>query len=345
MITSLAVILVVFFMHYSLQGNQNPVMIQKKGQQHLFIISFILIFLAAVRKVVPYTDADGYMVIYNTVSKMNFKELAEVETVSIVYTYLAKIFSLTHLSYHFWFAFVELLFLTAFIRVINKFSDDKLLCVFLLYTIGLYGFSLNGQKQAIAMAIIWHGFMDLYEKKYLRSVIMVILAYYCHKSAMVFLLAYIMPFIQKAKSINFLLITSISIIIIFSYTVVLNQLTFFLGDEHYESYLDSNESYTASTLIFYIILFSTTFFAKKQKTVSEDLPMIVGLAVVAVLSQLFAFRVATAFRLSLYYLPFLIIYVSNQLKNNKPLQYLVFLFGAVWLLYTSRFLPYKFFWQ
>ena len=137
----------------------------------------------------------------------------------------------------------------------------------------------------------------------------------------------------------------VAAMLVFSYSSVLVQLTEIMGDDRYALYLEGEGGYSASLFVFYLILLGIAFFANKQKEASKDSRIIIGLAIVTVFCQLFAFRVATAFRLNLFFLPFLIIYISNQLKSKKELQYLIFLFSAVWLLYTSRFFPYKFFWQ
>ena len=345
MIVIIIVMIILFAMHNALQGTQGPLRRQQREKKYVLEVCILFILLAALRYVIPGSDASGFKGDYNGMMLLTFREVFEEKSISYVYFLLSKVFSLTRLPYHFWFGFIELLYVSAFVRMINKFSVDKMMCLFLFYIVGLYSFSFHGLKQILAMTLIWHGFMDIYEKKYLRSAILVFLAYFCHKTSMVFLLAYIMPFLGNFRRIYYILIVGIVTILVFSYTSVLTQLTDIMGDEHYASYLESTEGYSSSVLFFYFVLFGMAFFSKRQKNETSDTRIIVGLAVITILSQLFAFRVASAFRLSLYFLPFLIIYISNQLENKKVLQYLVFLFGAVWLLYTSRFFPYKFFWQ
>ena len=372
MVVTIIVMIILFAMHNFLQGMQDPLLRKQREKTFVFEACGLFILLAAIRYVIPYSDASGYMEHYEAMSSLSFKEVYESSEVSYVYFLLSKLFSLSRLSYHFWFAFIELLYVSAFVRMVNKFSEDKILCLFLFYTIGLYSFSFHGLKQILAMVLIWHGFMDIYEKKYLRSAILVVLAYYCHKTSMVFLLAYIMPFIGKFGRLSRVLIILLSSILVFSYTSVLVQLT---GDERYASYLDGREEgYSASQFMFYIILFGVAFYAKnqgmglkkqrivlknrgvglkkqrivlkKQGMSLKDERLIIGLAVITIFSQLFAFRVASAFRLSLYFLPFLIIYISNQLKNTRDVQYLMFFICAIWILYTGRnTFYYKFFWQ
>jgi hypothetical protein len=334
-----------YIMHGNVQKEYDLVKQSKLERKYVFWATAVLVLLAALRWVIPGSDCDSYVGEYQRMSEMSFNEVVEERDISYVYYLLSKIFSLTRLPYHFWFGFVEFLYVSAFLRIANKFSLDKVLCLFLFYTIGLFSFSFQGMKQILAMALIWHGFMDIYEKKFWRSAFWAFLAFFCHKTSMVFLVAYILPFIGKFRKFYQLVIVFLSTVLVFGYTSVLNQLTDFMGDEHYLTYLNNGEEYNATQFIFYFILWCISFFAKKQKNESGEMRVVAGLAAITVFSQLLAFHVATAFRLSLYFLPFLTIFISNQLKNKKDLQYLIFLFGAIWLLYSGRNSLYKFFWQ
>lgn len=336
--------IILFAMHNTLQGIRDPLKRRQKEKTYILEVCELFILLAAIRYLIPTGDAWGYAEEYRSVLGKSFKDVFEEREISYVYYLLSKLFSLTRLPYHFWFAFVEFFFLSAYVRIVNKFSVDKMLSLFLFYTIGLYDFSFHGLKQIVAMALIWHGFVDSYEKKNWRSAALVFLAYYCHKTSMVFLIAYILPFLERFKRIYYFLIVIVSATLVISYSSVLTQLTDIIGDERYALYFESEQGYTASLFIFYLILFGIAFFANKQKDDSKNNRIIIGLAVMTVFCQLFAFRVASAFRLSLFFLPFLIMYISNQLKYKRDLQYLMFFLCAFWLLYTTQF-PYKFFWQ
>lgn len=349
MLIYLIVIIVLFVMHSNLQTESNVTRRIKLEHSYVRSICTLFIILAALRYVMPGTDADGYMGWYMMMPKITFDEVLEERDLSYIYYLSSKIFSLMGLSYHFWFAFLELLYLSAFIRIINRFSVDNLLCIFLFFTIGLFSFSMNGLKQTLAMCIIWHGFIDSYDKKYVRALIMVAFAYYCHKSSMVFLMAYIMLFIRNLKTIYYAIFVASLSMLVFSHSAVLESLAAYMGDEHYIDYLNDQKGYAATTFIFYLILFGIAYFAKNKKmiykTEEKDVRIVIGLAAISVFSQIFAFRVATAFRLSLYFTPFLIIYLSNKIRGNKEITLIVFVIASVWLLYTSRSFPYKFFWQ
>lgn len=335
-------------MHGNVQKEYDLVKQSKLERKYVFGATAVLVLLAALRWVIPGSDCDSYVGEYQMMSEMSFNEVVEERDISYVYYLTSKAFSLTGLSFRFWFAFVELIYLAAFLRLVRKFTSDRLLCLFILFIIGLFSFSFNGMKQTLAMALIWFGFSFLYEKKYFWAVVMVVLSYFCHKTSMVFLIAYMMPFMSKMKNTYYVLFVSIVTFLLFSYSSVLGILSDFMGDEHYSAYLDDNSKYNPTVLIYNLFLLFIAIFTNnrsRNRFNSEETRLVMGLAVISVLTQLFAFRIASAFRLALYFQPFLAIFLANKLDRRKDMITILFIMGTIWLLYTGRNFPYKFFWQ
>jgi len=335
-------------MHGNVQKEYDLVKQSKLERKYVFWATAVLVLLAALRWVIPESDCDSYVGEYQMMSEMSFNKVVEERDISYVYYLTSKAFSLTGLSFRFWFAFVELIYLAAFLRLVRKFTSDRLLCLFILFIIGLFSFSFNGMKQTLAMALIWFGFSFLYEKKYFWAVVMVMLSYFCHKTSMVFLIAYMMPFMSKMKNTYYVLFVSIVTFLLFSYSSVLGILSDLMGDEHYSAYLDDNSKYNPTVLIYNLFLLFIAIFTNnrsRNRFNYEETRLVMGLAVISVLTQLFAFRIASAFRLALYFQPFLAICLANKLDRRKDMITILFIMGTIWLLYTGRNFPYKFFWQ
>lgn len=346
MIVYFIVILVLIAMHNALHAEHNPKIRDKKEQRYLRISCAIFVILAALRYVIPESDIDSYMRWYQRIGTMSFDEVIVERDLSYTYFLSSKVFSMSGLPYQYWFGFVELFFISGYVRMMNKFTSDKIMAMFLFFTLGLYTFSFHGLKQIFAMAIIWHGCVDFYEKKFLRSGVAIVLAYFCHKTAMIFILAYIMPFLSRLKNTYYVLMITLCTVLIFSYSTVLTSLTEIMGDEHYMDYLDDKSGYSAATFIFYSIMLGIGFRNKGIKTKeTTNQRASAGMAFISVFSQLFSLRVASAFRLSLYFVPFLGFYLANKISSDRNLQYIVFFIASIWLLYTNRETPYKFFWQ
>lgn len=341
MIVSILVIFLILFLRYNLNQSYS----EKKENNYCYVIYAILILLAGMRYVIPDSDVMGYMEYYNGMGDMNWSEISERwDGNYVMYYYMCKAFSYTHLPYQFWFGFLELLYISGFARLINKFSADKLFAIFIFFTIGLFGFSFYALKQVAAMAIIWHAFAFFYDKKYIHAAILSVVAFYCHKTSAFFMLSFALVLLKKIR-LFYVIITSLVIIVLAAPGLVFSLLANSVDDEHYLIYLDKSSEATYTVLILYTLLFIAAIMGNKNKRLNkEDDNIVMGLALISVVVQLFSQISGTAFRLALYYTPFLLILLSNNVKNrNVRIGIIVFL--TVFMLYSGRQFPYRFFWQ
>lgn len=342
MIIYLLVISIILLLNNNLKNSFS----KKNERLYCYIVFSILIILAAIRYVIPGTDASGYVEYYNAMNSLDWSEVSQKWNRNYVaYFYLCKAFSYTHLPYQFWFGFVELLYITGFLRLINKFSVDKLFSIFLFFTIGLFTFSFYGLKQVVAMAFVWHAFAFFNDKKYFSAAIFSLIAFYCHKTSAFFILSYLLALLKNLRFFN-IIIASLAIIIIAAPSLLFSFLANSVEDEHYLLYMNDSSEATHTVMILYSLLFviACYYSLKKDypKTVNDK--MVMGLAFVSVVVQLLSQVSGTAFRLALYYTPFLLIMLSNNVKN-KSVRICVIIFMTIFMLYTGRSFPYRFFWQ
>lgn len=334
------IFLLIFFLRSQLQTCYS----RERENKYLNIVYAILVLLAALRYIIPGTDMMGYMHDYQKIKEMSWDSIIDAwDGNYVVYFFASKIFSYTQLPYQFWFGFVELFFLTGFARLVNKFSKDKLLTVFLFFSIGLYNFSFSGLKQVFAMSLIWHSFASFYDRKYFIAAISAVLSYFTHKTSAFFMLAFLFQFIRNKKLMYFI-ITAYAAIIIVSPNLLFLFLADSLNDSRYLLYLNESSSSSYTIFIVYLLLFIPVFIFRTPRTECSKDNFILANASISVVSQLLALVAATAFRLALYYTPFLLILFSNNVKD-KTIKTIIIVFFMIFLLYTSRQFPYKFFWQ
>ncbi len=81
-------------------------------------------------------------------------------------------------------------------RFIYKFADNKRYAIFFYYTIGLFAFSMAGLRQTLAMSICLFSYTAIKERRLLRFLLLIGLAFLFHRSAVFFLPAY---FIANVK--------------------------------------------------------------------------------------------------------------------------------------------------
>ncbi len=101
-------------------------------------------------------------------------------------------------------------------RFIYKNSQNVFLSVILFLCLGLFSFSMNGMRQALAMAICLWAYEFAKRDKFWRFLLIVLVAMFFHKTAIVFFVVYFVKFFKfDAKSIIlFLVILAIFVALI-----------------------------------------------------------------------------------------------------------------------------------
>ena len=345
LVTLITILLFVYFWYQT-----NAIVLEPKRcryeKRSLLIMCAILLFQTTFRYFIVGSDISGYWGQYLEYKSLSISEIIEEQPNYIAYYLISNFFSVIGVSFRGWLFLLELFYLSAILRIINKYSTDKIFSLFMFYTIGLYSFSHFGLKQTMAMAFAWHFIVEFTDKKYIRAGILFTLAYFSHKTALFFLFAPVLYLAEGMKRRTFF---TIAIVVIFILALnagfFINYFTLQLGDEQYIRYLDDKGDYSLSTFIFYIILFATAMWGNRKQSFLGSSIFIFSAALFSVLSQYLSQYVDDAFRLGLYYASFLTVYVPNGVRKDKTLSMLIVLFLTVWLLYSSRNLPYRFMWQ
>ncbi len=270
----------------------------------------------------------------------------------IGYYGLSKIFSILGMPVQVWFAFVESLYLFALMKLINIFSKDRLFSLLIFVTSGLFLFSLAGLKQTMSTSFMILAFCAFTQKKYWLTIPLIIFSFYTHQATLVFLAVYPIYLLRNTK----LLLPSVFIVFVLIYffnsLVIENMATAVevMGNEHYQDYVGNDTSYTLTTFLFYTtITIIASLNLKKYIHVEEGYAVLfVSLSLLACALQLLAGVSPTLFRLSLIYVPFMMIllpnsvfYSSKKLKRIKSLLLISIL--VFFYLYTNRNIPYSFY--
>ena len=342
MIYSLIAILLILYLYN--RSHQSGVIDESAEKRSIRIVFIMLILLAALRHVIINTDRGGYMEEYIGISSMSFSQIADRWPSYFGYYGLSKVFSFTGLPYQFWFAFVEFLYLVGFARLLNRFSLDKLMAIFVFFTCGIFGFSYHGLKQIVAMAFAWNALADFCDKRYIRAALFFLIAYLSHKSSLLFGFAPILWLLRGKTYFKYLIVLA-CLILAFSSSNMISTFADILGDEHYLSYLGEESHYNLTTFFLYLILLCASLFAKNKNEKVADSRYSTAMASIVTFLQLSALVVASAFRLGLYFSPFICILVSNNVKNDKMVRTGIILMLCIFMLYSGKNDPYQFFWQ
>ena len=259
---------------------------------------------------------------------------------------LSKLFSLLGFPVEVWFGFVEALYLYALMRLINKYSKDKIFSLLVFTTIGLYSFSMAGLKQIMAMSFMMLAFLAMIEKRYWITVLLVFFTYYTHQSALIFLGAFPLYYIKK---IQWLVPISLLLCILIYYfnIIFLQAMVDFLGNERWENYLVTDSRYSYVTFIFYLVITLVSGLnIKRYHAVNPSFSnLFLALSILGCGIQLLAGFSPSLFRLAYLYTPFMMILLPNvsYYSNNKMLIRGVLMACLIfYFLYTGRNSSYSF---
>lgn len=342
----LLILVILLIYHYTAS---QPVGIREQKEKRLsYLICVILIIMAAFRSDMVGADTLVYRMDYeDLVHYHDFDSLADRYTISYIgYFGLSKLFHMAGMPVQVWFGFVEAFYLFALMQLIKRFSKDKIFSLLVFTTIGLFTFSLAGLKQTTGSALVMLAFISFIEKKYLLTALLAFATYYTHPAALIGLGALPLYYVREKKC--FIPMTIAICLAIYSYSMIfMSTMVEILGNEHFETYLINESSYSYVTFIFYVVVTMISYlnFKSYNESDPEYAKLFLGLSIIGCGLQLLAGVSPSLFRLALMYTPFMTILLPNvaYYSNNKLVRYILMGCIIFYFLYTNQNTPYSFF--
>ena len=340
-------VLLILFLHFRL--SKQPLELRaKKENTYVFIICVVLILMAAFRSDAVGADTPGYRWDFENMGSFHsFQELVDRFTPYYMgYFALCKLFHMVGLPIYVWFGCIEAFYLFALIKLVNKISKDKIFSLLIFTTIGLFSFSMAGLKQTLAMSFMMLAFISLTEKKYWITVLLFVLTYYTHQSALIMFGAFPLYFFRKNKLLIPVAVLIFVLLYIYGF-FFLGKIVDVIGNEKWEGYLVEEKGYTSTTLVFYTVITLIASFNAKNYIAADPLhaKLIISLSIIGCGFQILASTSPNMFRLALCYTPFLMIMLPNATyySRNKQLVRLFLMVSIIfYFLYTNRNWPYSF---
>jgi len=208
---------------------------------------------------------------------------------------------------------------------IKKNTDLYDLGFFLFITLYFYYSSLNIMRQWIAISIFLFSLKYAFDKKFIKYILLVLIASTFHASALLMLPIYF-TFRFKAKFTNIFVLFIISFLIAFNFnTIVIKLANFFpfLNAERYLSYFDSSFATSGGGGWAYSIILIATFILMLFCKNKYELNIKYGdkhfiLLIFATVFSFFAPSSMIFSRLQLFLMPIAIICIPNLVKIQKP---------------------------
>jgi hypothetical protein len=324
--------------------------------KYLKVVCWILVLLAALRGSTVGTDTIGYIENYNAMPKLSFANVLVMNADYPGYFLLAKTCSFLHFPVQILLGIVAGIYIYAIYRFINRFSEGKLYSILCFEVIGLYSFSLAGLKQTLSMAFVLLYFISLMDKKYIKTILLALLAYFCHHASLIFLFGVALYYMRNLRLYYLYLAIIVTVTLLGTRFIWTNMLGL-LDDEYYSELYMEDEGYSNTTMIFYgvCLLFMFLFGRNYMKRRSKESRVILGMSTLAFAFQAFALVSSAAFRFSFFFLPFMIVGFSNDFNcisnanTKRIIKFAVAFMVVFFFVYANRnggsVVPYRFFWQ
>lgn len=273
----------------------------------------------------------------------------------IGFTFINSILALLNLDFRFLLFLVSLTFSICLAIFINKFSCNKFLSWVLYIMLGIFAQSISAMRQIIAMGLVLVAIVYLYDKKWIKSVGLILLASTFHISAIVCVILVLFRMLKpKASTILSILVITTAIALMFP--TMLKILELFTPLDYYSKYFVNytgfikqsgliDNLYSLALLLIFITFYvgiKKAFILDKSNTEKFNMLLLIYYCVPLIrILGLVCNAQALFNRLSMYFFVVLIVLIPlfvkgilTRLKNFKLLaQVGVYAIGTLYMIY------------
>ena len=339
-----------FFNYYVTRVRQLNDKQKRRLRYFLTVIAVLPMFLLFVLRY-KYIGADtiGYVRFFeDEVRKYTFAELINTDLIRIEvgYRIYVKLISLITDNYTVFFLINGIVIFGTLLHFTKKYTENPFVFFFLFMTLGTYQFVETGLRQALAMMICLWAVDFLKDKKAIRFILLVLLAYCFHHSAMIFILMLPLSWVKKLDwSIVIHLFIGAAFLV--GFTVFHDLFNEWLGYDYGIEETGNGGIFLALVAVLFVFSLFMTY-GMFRKTDGQHL--IVHLSILTVTIWILRLFSRTAERISYYYITGLYVYFSQavQCRKDKLSDLLKgLLIAACFILFVRRIFgaSYLFLWQ
>ena len=169
--------------------------------KHILIAVLPIFVLLAFRSGEMGADTGTYMRHFLTMIDTPLKTAIDVSRMESGYLIFVKLLTyITHNPLVYQVVCVTIMFIGLYSFLKQLQDDDPFLFLYFYCTLGLFFFMFTGTRQCLAMSICLFSYQYVCQKKYIRFILCLVLAFFFHKSAILFS---IVPFICNRKISRF----------------------------------------------------------------------------------------------------------------------------------------------
>ena len=331
--------------------NQSLSIKEKKIRwKYIFFAALPMFFLIAFRNQSLGADTNGYLEHFQRMINTPWGKIFEksrMEHGYIIFVKLITCFTHNPLMFQIIYTTIYLFAITSFVNNLDK---NHFMVLFLFGTMGMYMFMFTGVRQCLAICICLFAFRYVKRRKIFPFALSLLVAFYFHKSSILFAAAYLI-YNRKLSWGNILLYIIFTLVTIAFLDVI---------QEWFNDQLDYNYGVEGNTggIIFSIIMFGITCFSIftiiSNKELNEESQGLINIGIIA--TAFWGLRILTrvAERPSYYFLFFsfaALAYAMRSIKKSDEkdiVKIIVILLALALYIYKfftsfSNFVPYSFY--
>ncbi|MDD6483131.1 MAG: EpsG family protein [Clostridiales bacterium] len=325
------------------------------------VVALELILLSGLRSMYVGADTISYYGMFKEYSQMSWGELFERFVMFIKddsnsyalrdpgYGFLVKMFTSICGSYRIYLIFIAALFHGPLMYLIYKHSKNAYVSTLIYFCLYFDFFGITGIRQTIALMLTTILCYDCFEKKKtLRVIVLSLIAFFIHKSSIMFMIFYMyMRFLAPKKvSSNYTAAALILIVLAFVFrNQIMGVAVKFLGYEQYTDYKTKTGAYVFGSVMLALLLVTIW---RKNLIKSENGTVLINALFAALLLLPMAFINPTNMRITYYTNFYMILLIPEIIDTFEGNHRIFFVYGMLALLiglYIRSMELYAFFWQ
>lgn len=334
---------------------------EKRNKTVINVFFFIWLVLLLLRKETVGIDLFNYSKMFQSAIHTSYGRIF-----SFVFTlehefgfyFLAKLLSSFTTDFRVMLAVVALLSIIPVWHLYkNNVSKHPFLTIAILLNIGVFSIYFSGLRQVLAMGFVLPAYKYTQKGKPVEFLLMVLLAFLFHKSAIIMLLLYPAYYMKlNDKAYLFLIVSTVGVCYLFK-KPIFTFLRSFISD-YYSSNLQETGAIAILLLLLVFVVFS--YVITDESEMSRETLGLRNILVVCALLQIFAGVNPLAMRLNYYYLLFVPIIIpkiaecaaeKNRVLTEFMLMIMICFFTAYYFydaytdVSTLKLYPYMAFWN
>ena len=302
---------------YSKKLKANNIIVGEENKKvrwkYIFVSALPMFFLIAFRNQDLGADTGVYLSHFKEMINKPWDKIFDRSRMEHGYLIFVKLLTyVTHspLIFQIIYSTIYLFAITSFV---NELEEEHFFVLFLFGTLGTYIFMFTGVRQCLAMSICFFSFRFVKQRKIVPFALLMVLAFYFHKSSILFIAAYFI-YSRKISWWN-LLIYIIIMVIAVLYLDIIQQ--WFNDQLEYDYAIEGNTGGIIFSLVIIALTAFTVFLLYNNKSLNEQSQGLINIGLIATIFWVLRIVTRVAERPTYYFIPFLFAALAYAIRNIK----------------------------